>query len=171
MAKTKILTLKRDLITSVAIFTTLLAIGIFAPLIKNQLITGSIVNATLFVGTVLFGVQNAILLGFGPSLIALFFGLLPIPLFPMVPFIMVANTILVCVFSALKDKNYWFGVLVASVLKFVFLSVTSFAILNLFLKKETASKIITMMTWPQLFTALAGGIITFFFLKSLKKLN
>jgi len=42
-------------------------------------------------------------------------------------------------------------------------------VMNLILKKELALKVSTMMSWPQLLTALLGGLIAYLFLKSTKK--
>lgn len=36
-------------------------------------------------------------------------------------------------------------------------------------KKEIVQKLVIMMSWPQLQTVLAGGLITYLFLKSIKK--
>jgi len=64
------------------------------------------------------GVDFAILIGLIPSVIALGVGLLPAVLVPMVPFIMISNTLLVVCFAYLRKKNYWLGVVVSSFLKF-----------------------------------------------------
>jgi len=37
------------------------------------------------------------------------------------------------------------------------------------LKKEVAVKVATMMSWPQLLTALVGGLLAYLFLKSIRK--
>jgi len=59
----------------------------------------------------------------------------------------------------------------ASVLKFIFLFTTSSVVINLLLKKEIATKVAEMMSWPQLLTALGGGVIAYIFLNSLKKVK
>jgi len=56
----------------------------------------------------------------------------------------------------------------ASVLKFIFLWSTSFIVVKLLLKSELAGQVSAMMSWPQLATALLGGVIAYFFLKILK---
>ena len=55
-----------------------------------------------------------------------------------------------------------FAVSFASLLKFAFL----FAITSYFLK--VSSPLLVMMHWPQLFTALAGGLIAVGIMKILK---
>lgn len=170
MAKTRTLTLNNAQVKTIAQFAALLGIATILPLFHQQWLTGPMVNAVLYVAVVLLGTQNAIILGLLPSTIALAVGLLPPVLAPMIPFIIISNTIMVVSFAALKEKNYWLGIAVSSFVKFVFLWSTSYVVVNLLLKKEIASTVSTMMAWPQLFTALIGGIIAYTFLKSIKKI-
>jgi len=53
--QTKILALNKSLTVSLTTFAVLLAIAIVAPLLHNQLVTGAIVNAVLFLATVTLG--------------------------------------------------------------------------------------------------------------------
>jgi len=62
-------------------------------------------------------------------------------------------------------------VVTASICKFIFLFCTSSVVIDLIVKKQIASKIAIMMSWPQLFTAVAGGIIAYVFLRSLAKIK
>jgi hypothetical protein len=88
----------------------------------------------------------------------------------MVPFIISANIIFVLVFKQFSKKNYWFGAVSASVLKFIFLVSTSYLVVDLLTKKEIAANVMSMMSWPQLLTALFGSVIAYLFLKSFKKI-
>lgn len=169
MNKTKILTLDKERILFLTQLVILVGVATLAPLFGHQAITGPLVNATLFVSTILLGVQAGILVGLIPSLIALSTGLLPPVLAPMIPFIMVGNTILVIAFNYLKD-NYWLGVVVAGTLKFFFLFSSSMTVVGLFSKREVAQRIVLMMGWSQLFTALVGGLLAYFFLKKINRL-
>ena len=168
MNQIKTLALKKENISVLMQFVALVGIATVAPLLGQQAITGPIVNATLFISVMFLGAQNAILVGLIPSLIALSVGLLPSILAPMIPFIMVGNTILIMTFSHLKERGFWLGMILASALKFFFLFGTSSIVINLLLKKEIAAKVAMIMSWPQLFTALAGGLIAYIFLKSMK---
>lgn len=170
MSQVKALTFKKVNILTLAQFIALVGVCTVAPLFHSQPITGSIVNAALFIAVALLGTQNAILVGLIPSTIALSVGLLPAILAPMIPFIMISNTILVLVFGYFREKNYWLGVVFASLLKFVFLFATSSVVINLLLKKGIAQKVAIMMSWPQLLTALAGGALAYLFLRSIKKI-
>ena len=168
MNRVKTLVLKKERVLILAQFTALIGVATLAPLLGQQAITGPIVNATLFISAMLLGVQGAVLIGLVPSLLALSVGLLPSILAPMIPFIMMGNIILVMVFDYLKERNFWLGVVSASILKFVFLFSTSSIIVSLLSKKEIASKIVMTMGWLQLLTALAGGLIAYIFLSSIK---
>ena len=170
MNQAKIFTIKKEKIFILAQFALLTGIATLAPLFQHQAITGPIINATLFISTILLGIQAGVLIGLIPSLIALSVGLLPATLAPMIPFIVAGNTILVVVFNYLKEKNYWLAIVGASLLKFIFLFNTSSIVINLLFKKEVASKVAIMMSWPQLLTALAGGLIAYCFLKTFKKI-
>lgn len=169
ISKTKVLSINKKIALVIAQFGILIGVATIAPLFHNQPITGPIVNATLFLGVIFVGTQNAILIGLIPSMIALSVGLLPAPLAPMVPFIMLSNVILILTFGYLRKKNFWLGIITASAVKFIFLYSTSFIVVNLIVKKPIALKAAAMLSWPQLLTALAGGIIAWFVLKAFKK--
>ena len=82
------------------------AIAVVAPYFLNQLITGSIVNALLFISASVFGLETAFLLCLIPSLISLYTGLLPLAIAPMIPFIMTGNALLVLIFYKLNFLLY-----------------------------------------------------------------
>ena len=171
MEKIKNLVLNKKMVISLISFLFLTSLVTIAPLFHFQPITGLIVNAIFFITVSLLGIKYALLIGLIPSLIALLTGLLPVILAPMIPFIMLSNIILIITFFCLKNKNYWLGIIAASVLKFIFLFTTSSVVINLLLKKEIATKVAEMMSWPQLLTALGGGVIAYIFLNSLKKVK
>jgi len=109
------------------------------------------------------------MVGLIPSVIALSFGLFPAILAPMVPFIMISNALLVIVFGLVQKKNYWLGIVSASLLKFIFLFATSSVVIGLLTKKEIAAKVAGIMSWPQLLTALVGGIIAWLVIRTIKR--
>ena len=156
--------------TAVITFVVLLGIASAAPLIRNQFITGPIVNATLLIAVALLGMRDGLLIGLIPSSIALAVGLLPPVLAPMIPFIIVGNAILVVTFGYLRSKNYWLGLVSGSVLKLAFLFGTSSIVINLLLNQKVATSVAVMMSWPQLVTALAGGLLAYGFLRGTKRL-
>jgi len=148
-----------------AIFASLLLTVTIAPIAKQQMITGPIVNAALFASVILLGFRGAFLIAFLPSLFAIQFGLLPIVMTPLIPFIIASNFILVFIFSYLRKTNYWLGIVSASFIKFIFLFTSSSVIVSLFIKGPAAKNIAQMMSWPQLITALSGGLVVYLFLK------
>lgn len=168
MSETKVIVKEKDKLKEALMFTGLTGIAIMAPLFGIQSITGPIVNAVLFITTAVLGVKYGIFAGLLPSVISLFTGLLPLVLWPMIPFIIIGNAILVLLFHSLRQKNYWLGVSVSSAMKFLFLLGASRTVIQFFIKQPIASKISAMMSLPQFFTALAGGVIAYLFLKLFK---
>lgn len=151
-------------------FLALFGVIFAAPFFFNQGLSGSMVNAVLFIATVILGVRTASLLALMPSLVSLAIGFLPFVLFPVVPFIMASNIILIYIFDYLRRKNYWLAMISASFLKFIFLYLTSSVVIKFVIAKQLAGALSLMMSWPQLVTAIFGGVIAYFFLKSIRKI-
>jgi hypothetical protein len=171
-------TFERVNTTSVAQFAGLVSMAMFLPyLVPVQWITGPIVNAILILTLLMFGFRNAIAIAVVPSLMALSGGLLPAILAPVVPFIMIGNMILIlCVdwfYNNFKDKEkgYWAGVIVGAAFKFLFLFVSVNIISGLLIKQELAVKVVQMMSWPQFYTAVIGGVIAWGAWKKINLLN
>jgi hypothetical protein len=145
----------------------LAGIAVAAPFLSHQLVSGTIVNATLIVSVCLLGAREGLVIGLLPSSVALAVGLLPAVLAPMVTFIIISNAILVLTFDHLRKINYWVGVIAAALLKTAFLTATSGVVVNLLVNKQAASAVAAMMSIPQLVTALAGGLLAYGVLKLL----
>jgi riboflavin transporter len=140
----------------------LIGIAMLAPILfKQQLITGTIVNATLIIGVCLLGVREGIIICLVPSSMALAVGLLSPMLAPMVPFIIIGNVLLLLSFAYLKKYNFWIGIFTGSLVKFIFLYGTSSLVAGLWLNKAIVPAVAQMLSWPQLVTALAGGVVAF----------
>lgn len=156
---------KADLFWTVGLVVAAIAApAIFAHTPQNQWITGTVVNAVLFVSAWRLGIINAILIGILPSSIALMQGLLLPPQAMIIPYIIVSNVILISIFAALK-KQPLVGVFIASFFKFLFLA----GITSLFFAGKLPAILLQMMQWPQLVTALAGGFIALALIKKLSK--
>ncbi len=160
----------------VAQFLGLASVATLLPFyIHLQWFTGPIINAILILALIILGIRASLVLCLIPSLMALAGGLLPAVLAPVVPFIMLSNTILVLsldwFWRQAKDASigYWRGVIVGASLKFLFLFFSTSVIAKLLIKKTLAVKVAQMMSWPQLATALAGGLIAWAILKWLKR--
>lgn len=142
-------------------FLLVLSVIVLAPLMENQFITGTIVNASLLLSVVLFGFGGALSLCFIPSLISLFSGLLPWVMAPMIPFIILGNVLFIWVFDSLRKRNFFLGAVPGALLKFSLLFFASNYLIHFFIKQSVASKIAVMMSWPQLVTALLGGVVAY----------
>ena len=144
-------------------------------LIHSQWVTGLIVNAVLIATLFLVGIRGALVLALVPSMIALAGGLLPAVLAPVVPFIMIGNVILILTIDFIykqfgnKSKGFWLGVITGALLKFLFLFASVNLISQLLIKQELVVKIAQMMSWPQFYTAMIGGVIAWMGLKACKK--
>jgi len=157
----QVISLNNKVLIKSSQFLLILALMLFAPFIGNQIITGTIVNASLLMSVMLFGLPGAVILCFAPSVISLFTGLLPWVMMPMVPFIILGNILLVLIFDLLRKNNFFLGLVPAALLKFSFLFLVSNYLIHFFVKQAVASNIAVMMSWPQLITALLGGVVAY----------
>lgn len=139
--------------------------AILAHTSANQIITGTIVNALLFLAAYKLPLVNALAIAIFPSTVALLRGLLPAPMVALIPFIIISNAILISTFSAFK-KTPLVGVLTASLLKFGFLYGITY-----FVASRLNADLITMFQWPQLITALIGGFVFLTLLKTFSTKN
>ncbi len=164
-------------IRAIAKFLALASIATVVPFyIHFQWITGPLVNAILIIVLFLLGIRSALVLCFVPSLMALIGGLLPVVLAPVVPFIMLGNVILILsiewVYNNIRNqyRGYWLGLALGASLKFLFLFLSVNIVSRLLIKKELAVAVARMMSWPQLATALTGGLIAWVILRKLKRI-
>jgi len=118
-----------------------------------QPITGPLVNAMLILTTMVVGIAGGATVGALTPWVAYMRGILPPLLAPLIPFIMLANIVLVVVFGLLAKRSPWLGIGAAAFCKYgVFVMAINF----LFSFPPQLAKAFQL---PQLFTALAGGII------------
>ncbi|MHB1357705.1 MAG: ECF transporter S component [Anaerolineae bacterium] len=133
-----------------------------------QAVTGVLINALLLTTAMWLGLPQAILLGMVTPLGAALRGVLPLPMVVMIPFVALGNAVLVSVFMVLRNRNRAWALVAGAVAKFVLLygSVTVLQLAPLTLVTGTASSAVAipaalaqMMSWPQLATALVGGML------------
>ncbi len=167
--KTKILSLSKEQLALFQ-FSILMGLSIILPLFHSQYITGPMVNAVLFLSAVLAGSTGAMFIAMIPSVIALSTGLLPIAIAPAVPFIMLGNAILIAAFILLQKKSFWLAAIAASFAKFIFLFGSSQLVIGLIAKKQAAVAAVSMLSYPQLATALMGAVLAWGILKGLKRI-
>jgi hypothetical protein len=160
------------------LFGLLFTLALLVPTLGwPQPVTGSLVNALLLITVETLGLWPAIGLGMVTPLGGLLHGVLPLPLAVMTPFIMLGNATLVGVYNALRSRNRWLALAAAAVAKFALLygAVTFLVARSLELAVNGAAQtvvmpvtIVNMMSWPQLMTALTGGLLAFAVLRGLK---
>lgn len=142
------------------------SMGRVIPLGPNaNFIVGPLVNACLIIAAAVVGFSGgctiAVLAPAGAYLTGA-----AIPL-PFLPFVAVGNAILVAGFCLLR-KNQWAGLAVGAVAKFLFLwgSVVLFLSLR---NKPLAGAMLFTFSWPQLVTAIVGGMIALGVLAAIRK--
>ncbi len=163
MAATQTISVRHAAAAS-ATFALLLGISVLTPLLGlPQLFTGTVVNAALLVAVVLVGPRAAISIGVLPSLFAVMSGQLPAPLTPLVPLIIVGNTLLVLVFERARRRGWSIGVVAAAATKWCWLfgTTTLLTATTGLLATAAVPVALAMMGWAQLVTALAGGAIAY----------
>jgi hypothetical protein len=137
----------------------LAALFVLPAVLHSQWITGPVVNAVLFLAAVLLGPLQAAALGTLPAMAALAAGLLPLPLAPMVPFIVFGNWAMVWTAHYLKERGLVTAVALAAAVKFAVIYAAFLLVYRALPGGLLSEGVAVMMAWPQLVTALAGGAI------------
>jgi len=156
----------------VFIFSALAILTVYLPtIIHSQPVTGSLVNMSLVLAVFLIGPLEALLLGLMPSVFALASGLLPLPLTPMVPFIMAGNAILVVIYYYLGRKHFGLAIIAAAFGKFLFLYAIASLLINFLPHSKQMLAFVSMMGWAQFMTAVTGGVLAYLMLFFIKKIK
>lgn len=132
----------------------------------SQLFVGSIVNCILIIAALTCSTYLGTLVGVLTPILAWVIGQLPPPMGPFVPFIVIGNAIYIILFSLIyKKKNNlrkYLSIIIAAIFKYFFLFISSSKLIYLFnlnIPKKVANKLVIMMGFPQLITALIGGAL------------
>lgn len=125
----------------------------FQSLGLSQPVTGPVVNATLFLAAWLVGPLFGAAIGLLTPAVALWRGILAAPLAPMVPFIGLGNAVLVLLGFYLRRVHVAAAVAAAAVVKWAILSLAVRTLVTV------PPPVAVAMQWPQLLTALAGGVV------------
>jgi len=137
---------------------------IFQSFRAPQLVTGTLVNGMLLISAGYVGMWSGVIIGLFTPVLAFVFGIMKFP--PMMPFIMIGNALYVLVFTGMKNKPV--GMVLGSLVKFLWLSASVYYMLPLFGVKAPAV-LVEMFTFPQLATAVMGGVLALLVLGLLKK--
>ncbi len=135
-----------------------------------QPLVGPMVNFVLLFSAITVGTVSGVLIGIATPLIAFFAGITP--LFPVVPFIIIGNVLLVMVFNYIRYKIKWYpeyaALVMAALVKFGFLAFSIRYLVILFVPKVPPA-LMAALSLPQLYTALIGGILAIVLSKAVFK--
>lgn len=153
---------KLNLLTKAAV---LLAIAIVFQLSKmGQYVTGTGINAVLITAVGVCGLPWAAAIGVMTPMLAVLLGVQPPATIVLVPFIIAGNIVYSALFGAIRRHNEYIAILAAALAKFGLL----YAAANIIVSKLPAP-IKLAFSFPQLITALSGGIIALLILKAAKE--
>ncbi|WP_312423630.1 hypothetical protein [Anaerospora hongkongensis] len=143
-----------------ALMIALQSLRLFVPVppFISLFIIGSAINACLLIALETTGIKAALLLAVLAPVIAFLQQALPLPVF-MVP-VAVTNICYVLVYQVIATYNRWLSIGIASLTRMAVLycsSTWAFAIVDL--PDRQASILKTAMSWPQLITGIAGGLL------------
>ena len=148
----------------------LLAIALVFQLVKmGQFFTGTGINTVLLLAASLCGFFWAAAIGCITPIMAVLLGVHPPVLIPLVPYIIAANIVFVLIFWLFSKKNIYVGAITAAIVKFAFLYLFVNFFAKLIVAKPIPAPIKLALSFPQLITALAGGVLAIIVLKALKK--
>jgi len=138
---------------------------------NSNFIVGPLVNMCLLIATMTAGVGGGIAIAILSPFTSLLNNNAPIAaaLLPFAPVIAAANVIFILTFYFLYNKNKYVGVICASLLKFGFLYLLIRVFLNMFDFPKFTEKLIALFSWPQLLTALIGGLVALPIIKAVVK--
>lgn len=128
-----------------------------------QYLTGPLVNFMFILSTLLVTYWSGIFIGAVTPYIAFAVGILPAPLAPMIPFIMLGNMLYVLSFFWLRGIHEVLAIILASVVKFSLLALAVRLII------DVPPPVAQAMQFPQLITALGGGILAILLAKTIKQ--
>jgi hypothetical protein len=153
---------KLNLLTKASV---LLAIAVVFQLTKmGQYVTGTGINAVLVTAVGTCGLPWAAAIGFMTPVIAVLLGVQPAATMILVPFIIAGNILYASTFRVLHKYNALVGVAAAAVAKFLLLYTAANIIIT-----KLPPPIKLAFSFPQLITALAGGLLAITIMKALKK--
>lgn len=171
------MTMKKTLwITRTAVLTAMLVLLQSITKAGGQFVTGSCVNAVLAVAVLFSGLWSGVTVAVISPFLAFFLGIGP-QLIAIVPAIAVGNVIYVLILHFLCSKRnlpIWrqgIGLVCAAASKFLalYLIVAQLLCHVLPLSEKQIATFTAMFSWPQLITALIGGVVALLILPTLAK--
>lgn len=143
--------------------------GRFIP--NSNFIVGPLVNTCLLVATAFAGVWSGIIISVISPFTSLINNHAPVAaaLLPFAPFVAAGNAVFVLSYYLLRKKSAIAGIGIGAVLKFGFLYAAITFFLQIFSFPKFAKALIFLFGWPQLVTALIGGILGLIVIKAVGK--
>lgn len=142
------------------------------PALLSLFIVGTLVNACLLTASEIVGIKPALVIALIAPVIAYFQQLLVLPIF-IFP-VAVGNAVYITVFKFVsrKKKLTVFTIVIAAIAKTITLYMFFVTLLSSIKISPTIAKtIMAAMSWPQLITAILGGLIAINIIKRLKHLS
>jgi len=139
------------------------------PPVFSTLVTGTLVNACLAIAVELVGLSPTAVISIIAPVVAYTQGMLPLPVF-IIP-IALANFLYIVVLRTGIHWNRLLAIGTAAIVKSAVLYLVFAWLLTLInINPKVAAGVLFIMSWPQLFTAIAGGSIALVVVKRIKYL-
>ena len=166
ISKTQFLT-RTALILALTI--TFQLVGRFIP--HNNFVVGPLVNMCLLVATAFTGVWSGVIIAVVSPFASLINNHAPVAaaLLPFAPFVAIGNILFVVSYYFLRKKSQLLSVLIGAVLKFGFLMGAITIFLKIFSFPKFAKVLILLFGWPQLITAVVGGVMALLVIQIMEK--
>lgn len=168
--------MKRDNIRMITRTAVLLAVVVVVQIVGrslpyNNFIVGPLVNLCLLTAAMTAGVAGGITIAILSPFTSLINNNAPIAaaLLPFAPVVAAANITFILAFYFLYKRNKFIGLGVGAVLKFGVLFVGIRIFLSIFDFPKFTQKLFELFSWPQLATAIIGGLVAIPVIHSVKK--
>ncbi len=138
---------------------------------NSNFIVGPLVNMCLLAAVMNAGLTGGLTIAILSPFTSLINNNAPVAaaLLTFAPVIAIANIIFILAFYFLYNKNKYVGLGIAAFLKFGFLFLAIRVFLNIFSFSKFTARLLELFSWPQLITALIGGIVAIPVIYSLRK--
>ncbi|MFA5479711.1 MAG: ECF transporter S component [Candidatus Muiribacteriota bacterium] len=148
------------LLKNMSITAVLLAISLAAQLMRMpQLVTGTVVNTCFIICILTAGLKWSLMLSLLTPLGGWIFGILPPPLFPMIPLIVVGNFFYCWIFKMLINKKFLIKIIVPALAKTLAIGIPGYFTIKYIIPGTVLDKIFIVFASSQLPTAILGLIL------------
>lgn len=134
----------------------------------NQIVVGPLVNAVIITSVLITDMKFGVLVALMTPVLATITGQFTI--IPFMPFIMLGNITFALIFGLfnkyVKTYGKYIGIAIGALLKtgVLFISVSYLVTLfNIPIKSQALEKLVVAMSYPQLYSAIAGGAVALIF--------